>query len=63
MGTFYKIQIIYNSYGEEGSFLGFPLLILTGSSKFSGVSPSLGWSVVRVSLKFMPSLVGAVSGV
>lgn len=34
-----------------------------GSSKFSGVSPSLGWSVVRVSLKFMPSLVGAVSGV
>ena len=34
-----------------------------GSPKFSGVSPSLGWSVVRVSLKFMPSLVGAVSGV
>lgn len=37
--------------------------IIVGSSKFSGVSPSLGWSVVRVSLKFMPSLVGAVSGV
>ena len=34
-----------------------------GSSKFSGVSPSFGWSVVRVSLKFLPSLVGAISGV